>query len=138
MQIDFYILEQSNEQQSLLFACQLIEKMYEKHKIYLHFNSYEAANRMDHLLWTFRDDSFIPHQLYHPNTTFPPPVQLGYEQAPPHHEVIINFSQQSPDFFAHFNHLIEIVFAEPSMQQSARERYRHYRSQGHDIKTYKL
>jgi DNA polymerase-3 subunit chi len=138
--IDFYVIEQASSEQSLLFACKLIEKAYtDKQVIYIHTESIEAAEYMDDLLWSFRDDSFLPHTLVDTKHNDLPPILIGYEQAPETHQsVLVNLAKQVPEFYNQYQRIIEIVFSDPDVQQLARERYKHYRDQGHDIHTHKL
>ena len=140
MKIDFYILEAASGQKSLHFACQLLEQAYaDKQRVYVNASSREEAERLDALLWTYRDDSFIPHNLYHPVEDHPPPIQIGHDTAPDNHNgVLINLSREVPAFYSRFNHLIEIVLSDPVVQQLARTRYKQYRDQGHEIKTIKV
>lgn len=144
MQVHFYVLEVTNGQKSLYFACHLLEKLYlEQKKIYVHLPTEEEAKRFDALLWTYRDDSFVPHQLSNATEMNPAPIEIGYGidygQAPIHqHDVLINLTNEILPFSWEFNTIIEIVFAEPLMQQLARERYRQYRDKGCEIETHKI
>lgn len=154
MQIDFYILDDTSSQKSLFFACGLIEKLHQKQRrIYIHAQSRHEAERIDALLWTYRDDSFLPHNLYHPSDDFPPSIQIGFDDTASEssHEVsrcasndtensdvLLNLSHELPPFYKHFQQVIEIVFSDPLTQQLARERYKHYREQGYEITTHKL
>ena len=140
MQIDFYILDISGRQQALRFACQLLEKVSDTaEKIYVHTDSSQEAQQIDELMWIYRDDSFLPHQLYSENDETPPAIQIGHGDIPASQQnILLNLSKQVPANFQQFQHIIEIVFADPSMQQFGRDRYRYYRDQGHDINTHKL
>lgn len=137
--VDFYILD-ANGQRSLFFACQLIEKLHaEKRQIYINANTQDEAKRTDDLLWTYREDSFIPHNLYAENETEAPRIQIGYDQTPTsHHDTLINLQSDIPGFYPQFQHIIEIVFSDPLVQQLARKRYAQYRDQGCEITTYKI
>lgn len=60
----------------------------------------------------------------------------------PHHEILINLSDEQPAAFAQFNRLIEVVPNDDIPRQAARERWQHYKSRGymmshHDISTKK-
>jgi DNA polymerase III subunit chi len=118
----------------------LIEKTYlDQQKIYIQVNSQKAAERLDTLLWTYRDISFLPHKLYHPEDKNPPAIQIGFGAAPLEKEtVFINLCKQMPEGYHQFKCIIEIVFAEPTVQQLARERYKQYRDQGYEIGTHKI
>lgn len=140
MKVDFYVLEVNSRQQAWLFVCQLLEKMYaEQKRVYVHTRSAEEAERFDNLLWTFKEDSFIPHQLYTQENPQPAPIQIGQGQTPCEHvECMLNLCPEIPPFYQQFQHIIEIVFSDVHMQQLARERYKHYRDQGCEINTHKL
>ncbi|MBV9576443.1 MAG: DNA polymerase III subunit chi [Gammaproteobacteria bacterium] len=142
MKIDFYILTTTKKQIAMLFACSLIEKTYQaKQKAYIHLPTQEEAVRMDALLWTYRDNSFLPHMLFDAANPSPPPIQIGYTEEL-HLETqqmqLFNLSSTIPVFYQQFHHLIEIVFADPIVQQSARERYKQYRDLGHALNTIKI
>ncbi len=137
--IDFYVLPSASGQKSLHFACQLIEKVYAEQKnIFVHTETHAEAERFDALLWTYRDDSFIPHALFQPHDDHSPPIQIGFGDAPNKQlDTLLNLSQAIPAFYKQFNHVIEIVFPDPIVQQSARQRYKQYREQGCEITTIK-
>lgn len=140
MNIDFYILELASKQRATLFACQLIEKAYlAGKKVYVHTGSLEEAEHLDTLLWTYKEDSFLPHQLYDENDAYAPLIQIGYDHPREgKQEVLINLCADVPAFFQQFTEIIEIVFSDPTVQQLARARYKQYRDQGLNINTYKL
>lgn len=135
MIIDFYILNAATYQQSLFFACQLLEKIYhEQQSAYVYLNSHEEAERFDNLLWTYRDNSFLPHYIHQTNDPSPPPIQIGYAGISVLLQgILINLAENIPPFYPQFDRIIEIVFSEPQMQQLARERYKQYRDQGYEI-----
>lgn len=140
MKIDFYILEAASNQQSLLFACRLIEKLHaEQKQLFIQTDSLMEAERLDGLLWTYREDGFIPHNLYREDDAFPPAVQIGFSHIPSsHQDTLLNLSRHIPNSYTQFQHVIEIVFPDPTLQQLARERYRQYRDQGHELNTQKI
>ena len=105
----------------------------------IYTDSKEEADRLDTLIWTFKEESFIPHNLYQPDEPFPPAIQIGCDITPnTHRDLLINLNLQIPLFYTQFSHVIEIVFSDPHVQQLARERYRQYREQGHELNTLKI
>lgn len=130
--VDFYLLDAAHESASLRKVCDCIEKCYQAaHSIYIHMHSRETAERLESLLWTYRDNSFLPHAIYDASHVdqIPPAIQIGFNESS---------ANLIPPFFCQFTRIIEIVFADPSMQQSARERYKQYRDQGCEINTHKI
>ena len=63
-QVDFYVLDRVDEHARHTLACKLAEKAWRlENSIHIHTMSREDAERLDKLLWTFRDGSFVPHEL---------------------------------------------------------------------------
>jgi DNA polymerase-3 subunit chi len=135
--IDFYLLQTLDH---LSFACRLIEKAYKnKHQIYIHTDTEKDAHTIDELLWTYRDDSFLPHNLIGEGPDLAPPIQIGWGKTPEkHRDVLLNLSQIVPDFFKQFSRVLELVSQEATMQQFARDRYRIYQQQNYKITTHKV
>lgn len=138
--IDFYILAEGDAKTRFQLACRLIEKAYRnQHRIYIHTDNQTDAHYIDELLWTYRDDSFLPHNLYGEGPDPTPPIQIGFNVTPEkQRDILINLSQQIPVFFEQFNRVLEIVPNDADMQNRSRENYRHYRARGYDITTHKL
>lgn len=138
--IDFYILSTGHAKMHLQLACRLIEKAYKnQHRVYVHTENQMDAHELDEMLWTYREDSFIPHNLYGEGPEPAPPIQIGFDLKPEkHRDILINLSVQIPSFFQQFNRILEVVPNETDLQASARERFRQYRSKGFEINTHKL
>lgn len=143
MKIDFHILELNSRQKLFYFACQRIEKwIEEKARVYVHVNNQAEADALDDLLWTYKDDSFIPHALYRPDQPTPILIQIGHEQSCPtsaenQFDAAINLSNHLIPFYSPSLHMIEMVMADPIVQQLARQRYKQYRDHGHELRTIK-
>ena len=140
MRIDFYLLPSSQPDIRWLTACRLIEKAYFKgHQVFVYANNQQEAETLDELLWTFREDSFVPHNLQGEGPQPPPPVQIGWEQEPRgFHDILINCSDNIPDFYHKFKRLIEIVPDEEETKAISRAHFRRYRQMGHDLHTHQL
>lgn len=138
--IDFYILAEGNAKSRFQLACRLIEKAYKnQRRVYVHTDNEKEAHWMDELLWTYRDDAFIPHHLLGEGPDPAPPVQIGYQTIPENHkDILVNLSLKVPDFFGQFNRVLELVPNDQDIQASARENFRFYRAQNHEIITHKL
>lgn|SRR3990167_1687 len=140
MNINFYIFEEAKKQKALLFTCQLIKDMYDNNQhVYIHTPTREEAQYFDALLWTYKEDSFIPHQIQEQHSDTYPPVQIGFDiMTPNEKDVLINLAKEIPPFYDQYHEVIEIVFSDPTVQQWARERYRQYRNQNHIIHVHKM
>jgi len=139
MKVDFYVLENASQQEAWRYACQLIERIYaDEPSIYVHTASQQEAERMDALMWTYQDQSFLPHEIIDEANNCLSPIQIGYQLAPKtKNQTLVNLTPQIPGFYQQFSHIIEIVFSDPSVQQLARERFRQYREAGCELNTHK-
>lgn len=133
--VNFYVTPHQSAMQALHFACDLVEKAYQQNRqVYLQMDSKEDAERLDRLLWTYSEQSFLPHQIGQGDD----PILLGYGEPPTRtFQVLVNLSSQVPPFYNQCEEVIEIVFNDPIVQQLARERYKYYRDQGLPITTHK-
>lgn len=140
MKIDFYILEENTAKARLHFTCKLLEKAYKnRHRVYIHAQDQQQAHLLDEMLWTYKEDSFIPHNLYGEGPELAPPIQIGFDVVPEkHQDILINLHSDIPNFYRQFARLIEVVSAEPTVQAVSREHYKYYRNLGFTINTHKL
>jgi DNA polymerase-3 subunit chi len=139
--IDFYVLSQSGEQARQLFACRLAEKAYRlDHTVYIHANDRAATDRVDDLLWTFRDGSFVPHQVAQPGAdNSESPVTVGCEATNiTPRDLLINLCDEIPACAAEFPRIAELVSSDDDSKQKSRQRFATYREQGHDLETHKV
>ncbi|MCY1304906.1 DNA polymerase III chi subunit, HolC [compost metagenome] len=51
----------------------------------------------------------------------------------PHHQLLINLSDQPPAQFASFERLIEVVGSGAAAREAGRQRYRFYRERGYPL-----
>lgn len=138
--IDFYILSENATDAHFKLACRLVEKAYKnQHRIYIHTANQTDTHRMDELLWTYRDDSFLPHNIYGDGPDPAPPIQIGFAVTPDkHRDILINLSSTIPEFYTQFIRVLEVVENNPTIQERARENYKIYRAKNYSITTHKL
>lgn len=140
MIVDFYVMEGSGRMQALRELCILLETPYETGQpVYVHTATQEDAEQLDKLLWTYRDDSFLAHQITTGVSEMTAPIEIGVAGEPTRKEgVLVNLTTQIPSFYQQFSRVIEIVFSDPAAQQAARDRFRQYREQGCELNTHKM
>ena len=65
---------------------------------------------------------------------------LDCEPGPfPHDQILVNLRNEIPPFFSRFHRLIEIVSAaDEADKQEARNRFRHYRDRGYELRTHDM
>jgi len=139
--IDFYVLERADERSRHMLACRLAEKAYRlENTVYIHARSRTDAERLNELLWTFRDGSFVPHELSGANDdNNTPPVMIGSEsEGVKSCDLLINLCDEIPAFVEAFPRVAELVTADENCRLLSRKRFVEYRDKGHSIQTHKL
>ena len=139
--IDFYVLSQSGEQARQLFACRLAEKAYKlEHTVHIHAADEATAGRLDELLWTFRDGSFVPHDLLRSGAEAPrAPVTVGWDPAcGVSRDLLINLDDVVPACASAFPRIAELVTSDEDSKQKSRRRFVTYRDEGHELETHNV
>jgi DNA polymerase-3 subunit chi len=130
-QIDFYVLSDTAPDAHLRYACRLAEQEVDAgRRVFMRTGSDDETRKLDELLWTFGDRSFLPHEIVGANTPSHERIRVLIGATPPesHREVLINLGPTTPDAGA--ERIIEIVATDPERKRLARERFKAYREQG--------
>ncbi len=139
--VDFYILSQSGAHSRQSFACRLAEKAYRlDHTVHIHTGSPADADRLDELLWTFRDGSFVPHhRLGATQQALQSPVTVGCDadDVEPR-DLLINLCDEIPPCAEAFPRVAELVTSDAECKQLSRKRFATYRDQGHALETHNV
>ncbi len=139
--VDFYILAATGEPSRHKFACRLAEKAYRlKHTVHIHTANRQQAEVLDELLWTFRDGSFVPHEvLIMPGRRISAPVTIGFEETGiGEQDLLINLTDEVPEMAASFPRVAELVTSDEQSRQLSRERFAHYRELGAELETHNI
>lgn len=141
--VDFYILSDTDPQASLTTSCRVIEKAWRRqHAVYAHTASRDMMQQLDDLLWSFRPNSFIPHRSEEapvPEITSLPDILVACSGDPEkHHDVLVNLTDETPEFFGRFKRILEIVPADEASKAKSRERYQYYRKRGYPLNIHHL
>ena len=125
----------------LQFACRLAEKAYRlKNTVHIQTANVQSAAQMDELLWTFRDGSFVPHEVLNAAGTEPAsPVTIGVEVARQGNcDLLINLTDSIPQDLPSFPRVAEIVSSDSESRNASRIRFVEYRDDGHTLETHKI
>jgi DNA polymerase-3 subunit chi len=142
-QVDFYILESDSDDARLKMACRIADKaMQQSQHVFINTLSDIEARKLDELLWTFLQGSFIPHRIVQNELQELPkePVIIGLRQAPvgERWDVLINLATDVPEFFSRYERVAEVVDGDATRREQSRERYRFYRDRGYQLNTVKV
>ncbi len=149
--IDFYILTTDGLDSRLRIACRIAQKAVQRrHHVFVNAAGEADADRLDDLLWTFSQGSFIPHLVagrglpadgdepvvigtFDPDAADDPPAEAGEQW-----DVLINLAGDVPGFFSRYARVAEIVDADPDRRKQGRRRYRYYQDRGYELETHRL
>jgi DNA polymerase-3 subunit chi len=141
-QVDFYLISEAQITEAYRFICRLVDKAYQqKSRIYVHANSLEEAKTLDDLLWTFRDDGFIPHEIYEgkPASSSLVFIRIGFKNAPADdQDILVNLTETVPEFFPQFQRVLEIVPNNENAKKISRNKFRIYREKNCELNTHDL
>jgi DNA polymerase-3 subunit chi len=137
--VDFYVLSQSGEQARQHFACKLAEKAWRlDNSVHIVTSNEDDARRVDELLWTFRDGSFVPHHNI-AAAELESPITIGArENEIAARDLLINLCDDVPAAAGSFPRVAELVTSDEDAKQRSRARYARYRDQGYEINTHNV
>ncbi len=145
--VDFYVLAGTDERERWKFACRVIDKAFEaEQRVLVWLEDADAIARFDDVLWTFAQDSFVPHEPLNAESAWEEaPVLLTcpgardaglIDSAPP--DVIVNLAASIPSARKAAKQIIEIIDAEPVRRDAGRARFRQYRAEGVEPATHNV
>lgn len=139
----FYILQSQSLHDRYQFACKLIAKAYSlKQYCYVYTDSIEQSQLLDKLLWTFKQTSFIPHQIYdeeYGTPDYKQTILIGTQAAPKNWQTLIfNLSSKYPDDLTQTERVLEILDNNKPLKQAGRQRYRQYKQNGFKMTDFKI
>ena len=130
--IDFYQLDPARHGYDQV-VCKLCQKAWDSRQLTLLLTqSAEQSRHLDQRLWTFVDDSFVPHDCEE-SPDFVTPILIHDDPDPAgERQLLINLSGNVPPYFAQFERVIELVTEENKAQ--ARANYSYYKERGYRLK----
>ena len=142
-QVDFYIIKDRNPDARLTVACRIAEKaMQKQHQVLINTASKAESKRLDELLWTFSQGSFVPHRVIEADADQSGPetvlIGCGTEPAGETWDLLINLASDVPEFFSRYQRVAELVDGDEQRRQEGRERFRYYRDRGYELNTHNI
>ena len=157
--IDFYVLKPGAEGDRYALTCRLVERIYSQgrsqgrpagqaqarpgsrsedqadgRRILIHCPDPRQASHLDRLLWTYREDSFLPHGLVGETDPELTPILISGDGRPVgEDQVLINLAADVPEFFSRFERLCEPLDNDPAARAAGRKRYAYYRDCGYPL-----
>jgi DNA polymerase-3 subunit chi len=139
--VDFYVTDDASPDARARLACRIVEKAYlAEQRVLVRCASDAALTRIDELLWTFGDGSFVPHEPMPATESAPEaPVALTTGAAPSGAwQVLVNLSHDLPPEWQRFERVAEVLDGDADTRSQARARFRAYREAGSTPETHNV
>lgn len=136
---DFYLIDKPRfREDPLLLVCELAKRAFGAgHLTLILTRDFEQAEAIDEYLWSFDEDSFIPHQLAgdddDENTAVlivPPGVEVADRP------MVINLRDTCAP--GQFDRVLEVVAADPAEREGSRTRWSEYKKAGIEVKKHDM
>jgi DNA polymerase-3 subunit chi len=129
--IDFHV----NVPDRLAYGCRLVRKIYRAgQQVVVCCEDPARLAAFDRELWAFEPQDFVPHVMAEDRLAAETPVLLATSpDGLPRHEVLVNLGDATPQGFARYERLIEVVGLDEPDRSHGRERWRFYRDRGYPL-----
>ncbi len=138
--VSFYLLQAEAANRDG-FVCRLLERIHAQgQNVYVHLPDATAQTQLNEKLWTFKPDSFVPHDLEVQDNTSAIVIGAG-AALPAQRDVLLNLAAAEltpPDFFSSFARTLEVVAGSAQDKAAARARYSFYRDRGYALETHSI
>lgn len=135
-QVDFY----HGAQDKLAAACKLVgEAFRQRRSVVVYAPDPATSAQIDRVLWTQPAIGFVPHVAAESPLAGETPVILARNLANTiGDQVLVNLSPDTPQGYARFERLVEIVGTDEDDRVKARARYKFYRDRGYPLQAFDL
>lgn len=144
-QVDFYLISNSVANARYKLASRLANKLQRlKQSALVVTDSPEQTSELDKTMWSFSGTSFLAHDDIADLDSANADIHIGahLEVSPAvlakNYNVLINLGVDVPLFSHHFERIAEIVEADDLSKNAARSRYKHYQTEGFELKTHNI
>ena len=132
-------IELGAAQDRLPTACEHIERNFERGNIVsIHAADREQAGRLDKLLWTFKQSSFVPHVLLDEveEPVIEPVIIAADDEDPPEADVLFVLSGETPErWIDAYDHVYDFApVYDDELKKAARQRFKTYQDAGYQMR----
>ena len=129
-QVEFFEIRGPRWQ--LALCAQVEQAVTAGQRVYLLADGEAGARHFDDLLWTFRDDSFVPHALWQGEATLSEPVAVGWQEGNPNGAHCLVLARAAvPEQIAGFARVVDLAPVDlPDLRDDARARFRDFQTRG--------
>lgn len=136
--INFYVTKHHSIADSMGDICKVLEQLERNGKIFVYTPDAQLTNSLDNALWTYKDDSFVPHTS---NLAEIDDVDIFIQHERPENIVfatIVNLSVSAIQDPKAVQNILEFVYTDDLQKQKSREKYNTYKQAGFTIKTFNI
>lgn len=121
-------------------ACEVVRKHYQaKHPVVVYSRDMPLLERFDQMLWGVAPTAFVPHVFADDPLAAQTSILLTSAPPLPRPEAwLLNLDPQCPPGCEQFERVLEIVSQDEEETQAARERWKQYKAQGHDVQAHDI
>ncbi len=145
--VDFYVLAATEMTEKYRVACRIANKAYTQGlKVFMRTDDSQQSATLDKMLWTFSQNSFVPHTIYdaktcnaeeHDSTRYP--VLIGCGEPPlACADLLISLQQAAAADYTKFGRVAELIIDQAADKSAGRDRYRFYCAQGIEPQTHQI
>ena len=135
MRVDFYVIEDEHDEALFRVASRLLAKAYTQDlRSWVLCADEQAACTLDTYLWTYKDNSFLPHCIAgEAPEGLNPPIQISANNMPEDDSfnLLLNLKETTPEHCEAFERVLDVVAYDA--KEAGRARYRAYREQGCEL-----
>jgi DNA polymerase-3 subunit chi len=136
--IEFHVLESSQDNTWLNYVATLAESRIQSGQTVLIVADKPALlQQVNSHLWTFRDDSFLPHELLTANQQRAPHI-IYLSDYPQSADVIIHLGEAALTEVSSLPLIIDVIDADQKRRDAGRARFSTYRKKGQSPQTIKI
>lgn len=143
--IDFYHLADAQAHNLRLFCCRLAEKAWKLgNRIYIHCDDNHQMRVLDDLMWSYRDNGFLPHAVTgNKDAGSDTPILIG-TQLPDdgYFDLTINLASQIPapdeQLAQHTARIAELINQDANCKQQGRIRYSYYDKHNYPLEYHEI
>ncbi len=134
VRITFYILKDSMAKTVVKTVCRLVEKSFQAGDwLYIQTRSDETLHVLNKYLWSYKQDSFLPHQIWQADVqhTEKTPILLGTHS--PHDlnsNALLTLTGEKVSNPLKYNRILHVVTSKTDRLQSARIAFKQYQEKG--------
>lgn len=135
IRVDFYV----DAQDKLLFCCELLHKISKLGQRVLVYGEGELIDELDFKLWTFAQQSFLPHCRVDDELASQTPVLLTTYAVPnPGVDCLLQLARDIPQHWQGYPRILEALGRDETDKMNGRRRYKMYREQGCTMANHQL